>query len=184
MVLHPPCGRWCRLAPLNERRWGAKVGDDGGLFAHALATLLRCGGVLEHPAYSIAWREEWFGLPRPGKDGWACHDTAHGELWVCEVWQSAYGHPAHKKTWLLYRGSVPPLEMDWRRDKSLATHQIGGGVNTGQRSKPRLADRKTHLSPPAFARALVELARHSTGGVDAFDGLMAGPEMMECDPDD
>ncbi|HEX2612685.1 MAG TPA: hypothetical protein VHO02_03720, partial [Fibrobacteria bacterium] len=36
VVAHPPCGRWCAMARLNESRWGAKVGDDGGCFEAAL----------------------------------------------------------------------------------------------------------------------------------------------------
>ena len=32
-----------------------KMGDDAGCFAHALAAVRRCGGVLEHPKDSHAW---------------------------------------------------------------------------------------------------------------------------------
>lgn len=55
VVAHPPCARWCRLAGLVEARWGHKRGEDEGMFASALANVRRCGGVLEHPAYSDAW---------------------------------------------------------------------------------------------------------------------------------
>lgn len=54
VVAHPPCSRWCQLAPINEKRYGHKVGDDAGMFASALASVRRCGGVLEHPAKSYA----------------------------------------------------------------------------------------------------------------------------------
>ena len=30
VVAHPPCSRWCQLASVNQARWGAMVGDDGG----------------------------------------------------------------------------------------------------------------------------------------------------------
>ena len=53
----------------------------------------------------------------------AAKDHQCYECWVCEVWQSAYGHPARKRTWLLYCGTVPPLEAKWERPKG--THQIG-----------------------------------------------------------
>lgn len=69
VVAHPPCARWCQLASVNEARWGARIGDDGGCFAAALKAVERWGGVLEHPAYSIAWSR--FGLPRPARYGWA-----------------------------------------------------------------------------------------------------------------
>ena len=55
VVAHPPCQVWCRLAGLVEARWGKKRGEDGGLFASALASVRKWGGVLEHPAYSDAW---------------------------------------------------------------------------------------------------------------------------------
>lgn len=157
VILHPPCGRWCGMAKMNERRWGAKVGDDGGCFAFALDTLLRNGGVLEHPARTLAW--DAFGIPRPTAQGW---NLILENLWTCEVWQSAYGHPAHKRTWLLYKGNNPPFDLDFRRDRTLATHQIGGGIHTGNRSKPRLNQQQSHLTPLSFAKVLIALALWST----------------------
>lgn len=154
VVAHPPCGRWCGMAKMNERRWGAKVGDDGGCFASALAALRRCGGVLEHPAKSLAWGA--FGLKPPKGIGW---QRAGESEWVGEVWQSAYGHRANKRTWLLYVGRTPPLPFKLERPRG--THQIGGGVHTGNRNKPRLNGPETHLSPFDFANYLVMLARHS-----------------------
>lgn len=65
VVAHPPCNRWCMpLAVVNQTRYGHRVGDDGGCFASALASVRRCGGVLEHPAYSAAFAAH--GLPKPG----------------------------------------------------------------------------------------------------------------------
>lgn len=154
VIVHPPCGRWCAMARLNERRWGAKVGDDGGCFAHALDAVVRLGGVLEHPAASLAWQA--FGLKKPRGSGWL---QIASDAWVCEVWQSAYGHVCNKKTWLLYVGERPPLELDWRRIKG--THQVGGGVNTGNNQKPRASKDQAIHSPVAFAKALIALAEHS-----------------------
>ena len=28
VVAHPPCDRWCQMAPVNQARYGHKVGDD------------------------------------------------------------------------------------------------------------------------------------------------------------
>jgi hypothetical protein len=30
VVAHPPCSVWCQLAPINQKRWGHKIGEDGG----------------------------------------------------------------------------------------------------------------------------------------------------------
>lgn len=152
VIVHPPCARWCGVARMNERRYGCKVGDDGGLFAFALATVRRCGGVLEHPAFSLAWPA--YGLARPPKfpGGWG----QAGNGWVCEVHQVAYGHGARKKTWLLYVGDAPPADLDWSSPEP--KYQIGGGINTGERQRPRMPDALTHLTPEPFARALIALA--------------------------
>ncbi len=108
VVAHPPCQRWCRLAGLVEARWGHKRGDDGGMFAHALATVRACGGVLEHPAFSDAW--EAYGLPRPTSGaGWV--QGAASDEWTCYVEQWRYGHPAKKATWLYYCGARAPFEL-------------------------------------------------------------------------
>lgn len=140
------------MAKLNERRWGAKVGEDGGCFESALAAVRKWGGVLEHPANSLAWPR--FGLLRPVSGAW--QRAREQREWVCEVWQSAYGHKARKRTWLLYVGSAPkPLR--WNRPRG--THLIGGGINTGNRTLPRLDDRETHITPMLFAEALVDLVR-------------------------
>lgn len=153
VIAHPPCGRWCAMARLNERRWGAKVGDDGGCFASALDAVRTYSGVLEHPAFSLAW--DRYGLPRPSG---AWRRTGERE-WVGEVWQSAYGHRATKRTWLLYVGSKEPALF--RLERMRGTHQIGGGVRTGNRSLPRLPEREAHLTPPSFASYLAGLARNA-----------------------
>lgn len=153
VVAHPPCGRWCGMARMNERRWGAKVGEDGGCFEAALAAVRRWGGVLEHPASSIAWKV--FGLHKPSRIGW---NQINPREWVGEVWQSAYGHKATKRTWLYYVGEKP---ADFLLDRPRGTHQIGGGIHTGNRLLPRLNGSETHLSPPSFAAYLVDIARNS-----------------------
>ena len=37
-----PCDRWCQMAPVNQARYGHRVGDDGGCFAAALEAVRRC----------------------------------------------------------------------------------------------------------------------------------------------
>jgi hypothetical protein len=150
-------------------------GTDGGCFAAALAAVRRCGGVLEHPAGSHAW--EAHGLFAPidtgaltptqvafGYSGWTNCSTftevnrygSFGRLyWVCEVWQSAYGHGARKRTWLLYCGKRPPFELNWARKPG--THQCGWF----DRKKPTLSKRLASATPVAFADTLTRLAEWS-----------------------
>ena len=54
VIAHPECSRWSQLAYINQKRYGHKVGDDGGMFAFALDAVRRWGGVLEHPARTYA----------------------------------------------------------------------------------------------------------------------------------
>lgn len=107
VVAHPPCDRWCQMAPVNQARYGHKIGDDGGCFESALRAVRTWGGVLEHPALSLAWPA--FDLPRPTGGGWT--RTFCGG-WVAEVEQRHYGHRARKATWL-YAFRVDPISLRW-----------------------------------------------------------------------
>ena len=154
VVAHPPCQLWGSMAAVNFARWGGEHNrpeNDGGLFAFAVDTVRRCGGVLEHPAKTQAWAAH--GLTKPTGIGWqACDDGG----WVCEVWQSAYGHRANKATWLYLVGN--PVALRWERPTG--THQVGFHDQRGKaRNKPTLGRREANATPPEFAAALVELAR-------------------------
>lgn len=150
VVAHPPCHLWTNFAYLNFKRYGGehnRPGNDGGCFASALASVRRWGGVLEHPAFSHAWKAH--GLLAPLRVGWMqmCRNE-----WVCEVWQSAYGHPARKRTWLFYCGDKPS-ELRWERPSG--THQVGWF----DRIKPTLGKKAASATPPAFRDLLISLAR-------------------------
>ena len=155
VVAHPPCHLWVNLAAVNFKRYGGehnRPGNDGGCFASALASVRRYGGVLEHPAFSNAW--ERFGLLRPVSGMWAQGIRNNGnEEWACEVWQTAYGHKARKRTWLLYVGDRAPFDLNWKR--KAGTHQCGWF----DRIKPTLGKSEASRTPDAFAGALVALAR-------------------------
>ena len=152
VVAHPPCGRWCRLAGLVQKRYGYRKGEDGGCFSAALSAVRVYGGVLEHPAWSDAWPAH--GLQRPPARGW--QRSLSGE-WVCEVWQSAWGHRANKATWLMLVGSSPP-ETDWSKPRMNAV--VSGARNRcGRPLSERVWPNEAKRTPPAFAEFLVELAR-------------------------
>lgn len=159
VVAHPPCSRWCRLARLVEARWGHAVGDDGGCFGAALAFVRRWRGVLEHPAWSMAWKE--YGLPQPMARGWTRVFDDPG--WVCEVSQRAYGHRARKLTWLYYVGDAPPPPLDWSRPDPVAVvghMKMSRGV-LSKSTLPRLWQREASATPPAFRDVLLGMARNA-----------------------
>ena len=161
VVAHPPCQLWGAMAAVNYARWGGehnKPGNDGGCFAAALAAVNRWGGVLEHPAKSRAWAAH--GLEKPKGIGW----TSSGQGWVCEVWQSAYGHRANKATWLYYCGHTPPFDLRWERP--VGTHQVGFHDKRGKdRNKPTLGRKEANATPVAFRDELILLALNA----DAYE---------------
>lgn len=133
------------MAYMVEARYGLRVGDDDGCFAAALESVRRFGGVLEHPAYSFAWKA--FELPRPGE-----RDCSG----LCvSVRQADFGHLAEKATWLYCVGVelpvIPlvlgdaPMVLNWARGSS--------------RSRPLLAKRLRAATPPLFAAWLLSAAR-------------------------
>ena len=155
VVAHPPCQLWGAMAAVNYTRWGGehnKPGNDHGCFASALECVRTFGGVLEHPANSRAWAAH--GLTAPRGIGWQL--TIDGG-WVCEVWQSAYGHRANKATWLYYIGVRAPLGLRWERP--IGTHQIGYHDQRGRdANKPTLNKREANATPLEFRDELIRLA--------------------------
>jgi len=105
VVAHPPCARW-------GYQWFAdgsgEPGNDGGIFSFALAAVRSHGGVIEHPAASFAFKRFDLGIPRRGS--W--QRNIWGD-WITEIDQSAYGHRARKRTWLLAHGSRAPDPVIW-----------------------------------------------------------------------
>lgn len=158
VVAHPPCNLWTRFAHVNFARWGGehnKPGNDGGCFHSAMMSVREFCGVLEHPAFSDAWKA--YNLQRPEAVGWSRTDERE---WVCEVWQSAYGHKARKRTWLYYCGKNPPLELRW--DRSEGSHQIGFHDQRGKaRNKPTISGKAARATPVEFRDALISIARNS-----------------------
>ena len=157
VVAHPPCQRWCRLAGLVEARWGHKRGDDGGIFASALSSVRKWGGVLEHPAYSDAWAAHDLNPPPTG-GGWVNADFFGG--WTCYVEQAKYGHAAKKATWI-YACRIDVTNGRWGvtpdRASSALVSWCGNRVASGE-SRPRLGKRAAISSPVAFAEWLISLA--------------------------
>jgi len=158
VVAHPPCARWCRLAGLVEARWGHRKGADGGCFAAALEAVRRWGGVLEHPAYSDAWRA--YGLLRPTRSGGWCVADGQGG-WTCHVEQGRYGHPAKKATWLYAaRTELPSLRWGYNPDarSGALVSWCGNHVKSGEK-RPRVGKERAAETPEPFRDMLLAMAR-------------------------
>lgn len=157
VIAHPPCERWGAMAAVNYARWGGehnRPGNDGGCFLAALRAVEKWGGVLEHPKASRAWTHYGLAKPLPGQ--WI--PSVIG--WVCEVWQSAYGHRANKATWLYFVSQAPPPELRW--DRPRGSHQIGFHDQRGKdANKPTLCRKQARATPIEFRNTLIRLVKES-----------------------
>lgn len=182
VVAHPPCERWCQLAPLiqslHAERLGDKykIGNDGGTFRAALAAVRRWGGVLEHPAYSIAWRT--YDLPVPGRYGWTRSLTDDG--YTTEISQSAYGHLARKRTWLYYVGDDPPT-LRWFEGKTTAQVSAFSVKSAQARGLVLLANGKSNPTPQSFRDELLDMARSAQRPDPCRDATVFIPGQIKID---
>lgn len=165
VVAHPPCERWGRYwfgGPSAKAR--RTLGDDGGCFAAALASVRAFGGVLEHPAHTHAWAA--FGLPRPSRYGGWTESDAHGGR-ACHVEQGHYGHRARKATWLYAVSQAPLPELTWGPSPARARLDAGYHSAEERRLRPRvmterrLTAAENRATPPAFRDVLVAIAKSS-----------------------
>ncbi len=162
VVAHPPCQRWCRFAKGIEKVHGHKVGDDGRCFELALMAVQKWGGVLEHPAHSLAWSE--FELLEPQSSvGWTHGFTDPGATAYIE--QGRYGHPMRKATWLYAYGiDFPNLRWGKTADQdALGEFKWGSRLYKPEhdRNRPRV-DSLHSVTPPAFAEVLIDMARSAS----------------------
>jgi hypothetical protein len=154
VVAHPPCAKWSPLAYINQRRLpNYYVGDDQDCFENALYAVTTFGGVLEHPAGSLAWRK--WGLPKPTRGAWSTTLDECG--WATEVSQSAYGHRARKRTWLYAVGCELP-DLDWSEPETDAI--VSGFLHrAGTDETRRVRPAEAAATPQAFRDVLLEMAR-------------------------
>lgn len=93
IIAHPPCRLFGRLKQFSKADISEKL-----LAYHAVDAIQKCGGVLEHPAWSSLWREK--NLPLPG-----VKDELGG--FTLPILQSWFGHKCAKATWLYIVGINP-----------------------------------------------------------------------------
>ena len=158
VVAHPPCARWSILAALAEAVHGIPRHDDGGLFASALASVRKWGGVLEHPAQSAAFVKHGITPPKRGC-GWQRARIDAEDEWVCDVAQRHYGHAAIKRTWLLaVRVNLPILPGGDGPSPEATVYQATERRQGGE-VQNTLSHRARAATPPAFADLLLSMAR-------------------------
>lgn len=171
VVAHPPCERWGRYwSGGPSAKIPRKLGDDGGCFASALASVRRWGGVLEHPEGSHAFPH--FGLRRPPwREGWTSAEDGH-DGWVSCVAQGNYGHRARKLTWLYVSGvAIGDLpDLDWSIPEPRSRLDYGFHSAEERRAEhAKAVIRKTNAhrlrpsenlaTPLAFRDVLIAIAR-------------------------
>ena len=167
VVAHPPCARWSSMAPLVEATHGHKRREDGGCFTAALAAVRKHGGILEHPAVSMAWH--WFGLCKPPSGGgWVVADWEGG--WTCCVAQRVYGHRARKRTWLYANGcelmslrwgdgDEPDLYLTAGRNDKPGKVYSNGAPGRSRTKGEKMCGRERIITPEPFRDVLLAMAR-------------------------
>lgn len=157
VIAHPPCARWSRLAKFCEVRHGLKVGEDNGCFASGLSSVRKFGGIIEHPAFSKAWKA--FGLPIPETKyhGWTIAPDGGAS---CYIEQERYGHVMKKATWLYaYKTSLPKLRWGHTPDSkgTVSTNQDWrGGMDKWRNATGHKA---ANATPIEFRDLLISIAR-------------------------
>lgn len=162
VVAHPPCGPWSHLSHLHKRA------EEIALAPHAVATVQRVGGVLEHPAGSKLWHAcrlpkpyfveplSRFPYPHSGRD-------SHGGYTI-EVNQCDFGHPARKRTWLYVVSHLFVDQLPVMPPKREPTHWCSGGGSGRGKTPPGIkvcSAQQRRRTPVAFASWLIEVARQA-----------------------
>lgn len=146
VVAHPPCRAWGRM-----RKFAKPRPDEKDLAIFAVATVRRCGGVLEHPASSSLWKAA--NLPVPGEKA----DSFGG--WTFPVVQFWFGHRAMKATWLYIVGVSPTGVPKIPLVLGDSPRVIAQNHNRKSPRRLELTDREREATPLDFAKWLLETAR-------------------------
>ena len=149
VIAHPPCERFGRWAGVN-------AGQDDGCFAAALASVRTFGGVIEHPADSLAWRINGLAAP-PRNGGWI--SAGDGVGWTCCVEQGHYGHRARKATWL-YAAHTELPALTWGASEAAIKPRPGRDPVRERRigAVQRMSRKQRRATPPPFRDLLISIA--------------------------
>lgn len=162
VIAHSPCQRWGRYwSGGPSAKVKRKLGDDGGMFAHALSCVRRFGGILEHPEASHAFAHYELPIPK-WSGGWTAPDRFGGRS--CCVAQGNYGHLARKMTWL-YAVGIEFKELKWgpckgslRLDEGFHSKEERARA-TKRGVRERLSSKQRAATPVPFRDLLIELVR-------------------------
>lgn len=146
IVAHPPCRAWGSLRMMANPREGEK-----DLAFLSVKWIQQWGGVLEHPATSLLWKE--VPLPLPGQ-----HDKYGGyTLCVDQFW---WGHKAVKRTFLYIVGcpqhNLPSIPL--RLDAVEYTVSSKIKKKSGRRTKKEITKKEREETPIEFAKFLIQIA--------------------------
>lgn len=150
VVAHPPCERFGRWA-------GEDAGMDDGCFRAAYACVRVYGGVLEHPADSLAW--DMFGIIKPPRSGgWV---SAGDGCWTCCVEQGHYGHRARKATWLYASSGTDLPSLKWGPSEAAIKPRPGRDPIRERRigAVQRMSRKERRATPIPFRDLLLSIAR-------------------------
>jgi hypothetical protein len=126
-VAHPPCRCWSKYLRHQAKPLDANAEMELGRWC--VRTILKTGGVLEHPAGSLLFREMNLRMPnQPAEIGFT--------IYVEQGW---FGYASKKATWVFVAGvpkdQLPPLPFRFERAKSLALSSAGRSRSMPEFSK-------------------------------------------------
>lgn len=144
VIAHPPCRAWSAFC--SHQAKPAPGEQELGLWC--AEQVRKWGGILEQPAHSRLWKAA--GLPYPG--------ASEGPLsWSMAIWQSWWGYPQKKATWLYFSGiQISDVSCPLRLTRPAESRRAEQCMSRRQRSATSLP----------LATWLVNIARKSTGGVE------------------
>lgn len=147
LIAHPPCAQWGRLRGLAKN---SQVEKNYAI--HAVDLIRKYGGVLEHPAGSILWKDENISLPRIGHyDAFGGYTIAMPQYW--------FGHKAMKHTWFYILGCKPEDLPEIPLKISNPQYVVSSVKRKERKDKKELSRCGRESTPLSLAQWLVEVIK-------------------------
>ena len=137
-IFHPPCRLWSKWM----RHFAKAAPKEKELALWSVEQVRRYGGVLEHPACSMLWKQA--SLPLPGR-----RDRCGLSIALRQQW---FGHKAEKATWLYICGCEQLPVIPFCLDEPVTRR------NPVHPDMQTLSHRERQATTIEFARWLIELA--------------------------